>query len=87
MVGLDRRAQFLTSAQPHASERLLDSLSGRRGTDCCELSPREEGWVDPRVLSGLYFVKNDLKHSGRTGIISIALRGLALAPKDQTIMK
>ena len=29
-----------------------------------------------------YFAKNDLRHSGRTGIISIAVRGLALVPKD-----
>ena len=64
-----------------------DSLSGRRATDHCELSPREEGWVDPRVLSCLYFVKNDLRLSGRTGITSIAVRGLALVPKDQTFMK
>ena len=63
------------------------SLSGRRGTDRCELSLREEGWVDPRVLSCLYFVKNDLRHSGRTGITSIAVRGLALVLKDQTFMK
>ena len=56
-------------------------------TDRCELSPREEGWVDPRVLSCLYFVKNDLRHSGGTAITSIAVRGLALVPKDQTFMK
>ena len=40
-----------------------------------------------RVLSCLYFVKNDLRHSGRTGITSIAVRGLALVPKDQTFKK
>ena len=38
-----------------------------------------------RVLSCLYFVKNDLRHSGRTGITSIAVRRLALVPKDQNI--
>ena len=35
------------------------------------------------ILAGftcLYFVKNHLKHSGRTGITSIAMRGLALVP-------
>ena len=63
------------------------SLSSRRATDRCELSPREEGWVDPSVLSCWYFVKNDLGHSGRTGITSIAVRGLALVPKDQTLVK
>ena len=42
---------------------------------------------DPRVLFCLYFVKNDLRHSGRTEITSIAVRGLALVPKDQTFMK
>ena len=35
----------------------------------------------------LVFVKNDLKRSGRTGITSTALRGLALLPKDKTFMK
>ena len=35
----------------------------------------------------LVFVKNDLRHSGRTGITSIAVRGLALVPKEQTFMK
>ena len=69
------------------SPRGEDSLSGRRATDCCELSPREEGWVDPRVLSYLYFVKIGLRHLGRTGITSAAVRGLALVPKDQVFMK
>ena len=32
-------------------------------------------------------LKNDLRHSGRTGVTSIAVRGLALVPKDQTFMK
>ena len=58
------------------------SLSGRRATNHCKLSPRQEGWVNPRVLSCLYFVKNNLRHSERAGITSIAVRGLALLPKD-----
>ena len=74
-----------TDGDMGSAEKL--SLSSRRATDRCELSPREEGWVDPRVLSCLYFVKNDLRHSGRTGITSIAVRGLALVLKGQTFMK
>ena len=61
-------------------------LSGRRANGRCELSPREEEWVDARVLSCLYFVKNDLRYSGRTRITFIAMWGLALVPKDQTFM-
>ena len=48
---------------------------------------REKGWIDPRALSCWYFVKHDPRHSGRTGITSIVVRGLALVPKDQTFMK
>ena len=81
-ISLSRRQ---TDGDMGSAEKIL--LSGRRATDRCELSLREERWVDPRVLSCLYFVKNDLRHSERTGITSISVRGLALIPKDQTFMK
>ena len=35
----------------------------------------------------VFCLKNDLRHPGRTGMTSIAVRGLALVHKDQTFMK
>ena len=37
------------------------------------------------VLSFLYFVKNDLRHSGRTGITSIAVRVAGTSPQRPNI--
>ena len=51
-ISLSRRQ---TDGDMGSAEKIL--LSGRRATDRCELSPREEGWVDPRVLSCLYLLK------------------------------
>ena len=71
-----------TDGDMGSAERI--SLSGRRGTDRWTCHQGEEEWDDSRVLSCLYFVKSNLRHSGRTGISSIAVRGLRLVPKDQT---
>ena len=69
-ISLSRRQ---TDGDMGSAEKI--SLSGRRATDRCELSSREEGLVDPRALSCWCFVKNYLRPSGRTGITSIAVRG------------